>query len=228
MTISLLISRQPHGAVLLADPAGVSVEPVLAGVASQLDARRVIFPLSDRFPQRLVPPPSLMRGRHADLWHGLSEHRRDRVRLVAGPTAAFLAPLVPPDTPVLVALPDPMERRDAGRELWRSVLGAFPELDEAPDETGSGEERELWLTRIREAMSEVALVRVTDLNDLALELGASLGLSPKRSARLANVAEAAGAGGGARGDGDEPIHWLDEALYSMSRPPRTPPKRPRG
>lgn len=226
MTISLLISRQPRNAVVLADPGGVSVEPVLAGLASQLEARRLFYPLSDRLPQRLVPPPSLMRARHADLWHALSEDRRNRVRLAAGPTAAFLAPLMPPATEVLVVLPDRNEG-GAGRELWRSVLGAFPEIDEAPDEPGSDEERERWVERIRDALSGLALIRITDLSGVAMELGVSLGLSPKRSARLATAVEAAGAGGGATPERDGPMHWIDEVLYSLSRPPRTPPKRRR-
>jgi hypothetical protein len=220
MTISLLISRQPRGALVLADPAGVGAEAVLAGLASQLEAQRLIFPLADQLPQRLVPPPSLMRSRHADLWHALSEERRNRVRLVAGPTAALLAPLMPTGAEVLVALPDPGERQGSG--LWRSVLGAFPELDEVAEAPESDRDRERWLGRIREATSRLALVRVADRSDLAMEVAAALGLSPKRAARLAAAAEAGG--GPARLEG-QTMHWIDELLYSLCRPPRTPTKR---
>lgn len=223
MTISMLISRQPRSAVVLADPAGVGAESLLAGLAAQLEAERLIYPLSDRLPQRLVPPPPLMRARHADLWHALSDDRRNRVRLVAGPTATFLAPLMPTDTEVVVVLPDPDERW--GPDLRKSVLGAFPDLDEAPDDPESDDERERWLARIREATNGLALVRIADVDGLAMELGTSLGLSPKRSARLAAAAEATGGTGRpARNDGG-PMRWIDELLYSLSRPPRTPAKR---
>src|SRR5919106_429940 len=105
MTLHLFLATQPleRKTVIFADPAapampgagrsagGDSSEPVLAGLVSQLEVQHVMFPLPDQTTWRHVAPPSLMRERHADLWHALSADERTRVLLVAGPTATYLA-----------------------------------------------------------------------------------------------------------------------------------------
>jgi hypothetical protein len=218
MTLSLLLAQRPskRRPVVLADPAGASIEPLLAGLIGQLgETRRLMFPLPDETTRRHVSPASLVRSRHADLWHGLSADERIRVRVVAGPTAAYIAPLVEGGATTIVEMPDPGRIKDA----WRSVLGPFADLDEVPEEPGSEEERDRWLDRIRTATSQFEMIRAADVASLTMEVAAGLGLGPKGRERAATLATStAGDTDGPRGR-DRPGHWLDGALYELSRPP---------
>ena len=135
MTLNLLLaqSRPSHATVILADPSDAMVEAVLAGLIPQLGAvERVMFPARDdaRPPDR--SPPMLVRRKYADLWHGLSAHERDHTLLVAGPTAAYLAPLIGREVTTLVVVRDARAAIVPSGGSWPALLGPFPELDEAP------------------------------------------------------------------------------------------------
>src|SRR3954453_23253737 len=151
MPLSLILAPAPPdgGPVIFADPAGVSVEALLAGLLSQLGpAARAVFPLPDETTRRHVVPPALTRSRHADLWHALSGDERERALLLAGPTAAYLAPAVGAGVRVVVCVRDPQAAVAPPLGAWRSILGAFSSLDELPAETESEEERSSWRERI--------------------------------------------------------------------------------
>lgn len=229
MTLNLLLGPRPgeHEPVILADPAARTLEPTLAGVMGQLgDVQRVIFPLPDNLTRRQESPPSLTRDRHAALWHALSDEERTRVLFAAGPTAMYLAPAVEPEAHVLVAVSDPRCFSSESSSAWRAVLGPFPELDEIPEDSGSKQERDQWLDRVRTAVSRYELVRVGEVEDVTLRVAEAVGLGAKQAARAAAVAASAigDAYGGPRND---PGHWLDQALYSLSPPPAQRPARKR-
>lgn len=242
MTLNLVLATQPPvgTTVIFADPSDPEglprawpspdcFEPMLAGLVSQLEAQRVMFPLPDETTHRHVAPPSLLRGRHADLWHALSADERARVLLIAGPTAAYLAPVLGPGGSTVVAMRDPKQAITPPRGAWRFVLGPFPELDEVPEECPSAEERDRWLDRIRTATSQFEFVCTTDLGGLTVEVAAGVGLGPKQAARAATIAVSAGGDANGSGRRDRPAHWLDELLYSFSSPPKQQeaPKRRR-
>lgn len=246
MTLNLLLAPQPldRKVIIFADPfapasvsgaraspGGGSVEPLLAGVLSHVEAQRVMFPLPDETTQRHAAPPSLIRGRYTDLWQALSADERSRVLLIAGPTAAYLAPVLGSGASTLVAVRDPKQAMDPAWEAWRRVLGAFPELDEIPEEAGSEDERDRWFDRIRTATSQLELVRATDATGVTTEVALGVGLSPKAASNAATLAAAADAAPEGPRHRDKPPHWLDEALYSLSRtpePPRARKRRQRG
>jgi hypothetical protein len=233
MTLNLLLARQPREreTLILADPyapaassgawpspANGSVEPLVSGLVSQLSAsQRVVFPLPHETARRYVPQPSLMRSRHADLWHALTAQEHARALLVAGPTAAYLAPVVGGEPITLVAVPDPSEVAAPARGGWRFVLGPFPDLDDVPEEDAS--EDDLWLDRIRAATSQLELVRATDLEAITTEVAVGIGLGPKQAARAAAVASTAGKDRYRSRRRDTPAHRLDQLLYSLTRPP---------
>lgn len=227
MALNLLLTRRPPGrkTVIFADPAGDSVEPLLAGLFSELGAvRRVMFPSRDDTLPPDRSPPALVRRRYADLWHALSAEERARVLVVAGPTAAYLAPVIGSDAATtLVAVGDPKEAPAPEWGAWPCVLGPFPELDEVPQVAGSKQERERWLDRIRTATSELELVRASDLAGITKQVAAAVGLGPQRAARAGTAAASFGANGFSRGD--EPPHWLDELLYSLSKSLKQQPEK---
>ena len=253
MTLNLFLARRSseRKTVIFADPAalgnvpgvwrsaGGSLEPVLSGLASGLNAvQRVMYPLPDDTTQRYTAPPPLVRSRHADLWHALSAEERQSVLLVAGPTATYLAPVIGAEATALVAVRDPREAILPAWGGWRSVLGPFPELDEVPEEAGSEEERDRWVDRIREATSELRLVRATDLTGITREVAAALALGPRVAARAAAAAVEVGAGADVSRHRAGLPQWLDEVLYELGRPPKqrrrrslanlTPSKTPGG
>jgi len=229
MTLNLLLSRRRHAGnpVILADPTGESIEPAVAGLISELgDIQLVVFPLPDDTTRRHSAPSSLTRSRHADLWHALRTDERSRVLLAAGPTAAFLAPVMGPDAKTVVAVCDPRKASAGG--AWRAVLGPFPELDEVPEEAGCEKERDRWLSRVRAATSRLELVRGADIAPLTRTVAAELGLGPKAAARAATAAASAGTAGDGSRKRDKPAHWLDEMIYSLtSAPNEEPPPRSR-
>jgi hypothetical protein len=195
---------------------------LLAGLTAQLgEIHQVMFPLPDDTTQRHLAPPPLIRSRHADLWHALSTDERTRVLLVAGPTAGYLAPAVEGGATTIAAMPDPRQAIAPGVSAWRSILGAFPELDEVPEEAGSEEERDRWRNRIRAATSQIELVRATDLAGITRRVATGVGLGPKAAARAATAAAPADAHGDGNGSPhrDKPAHWLDELIYSLTSPP---------
>lgn len=228
MTLNLLLSRRraDGDAIIFADPLEGGIEPVLAGLVSQLgDVHRVMFPLPDETTRRHVPPPSLLRRRHADLWHALSEDERSRAVLIAGPTAAYLAPVLGPSARTFVAVRDPREAAGPVAGAWRPVLGPFADLDDVPEAVESDAERDEWVDRIRAATGGLDLVRVSDIAGVAAEVAGRLGLRPRAVAAAASVAaaEAEDVGDAPRRDGS--VDWLDEALFSLSSPPE--PQLPR-
>jgi hypothetical protein len=216
MTLNLLLAAEPveGDAVIFADPSAVVVEAVVAGLVPQLEVQRLMFPLPDETTRRHVPAPSLLRGRHADLWHALSAEERARALLLAGETAAYLAPVLKPAAGTLVAVPDPQEAPGA----WRSVLGAFAELDEVPEEAGSEAERDRWLDRVNTAAARLTLVRDPDPADVTLEVAARLGLGPKQAKRAATATGSAWAHRSRSRRRNGRAHWLDEHLYRLSGP----------
>jgi len=229
MTLNLLLSRRRHAGnpVILADPTGESIEPAVAALSSELGKiQHVVFPLPDDTTRRHLAPASVTRSRHADLWHALSTDERSRVLLAAGPTAAFLAPVMGPVAITVVAVCDP--RKASVEGCWRAVLGPFSELDDPPDEAGSEKERERWLSRVRAATSRLELVRGADIAPLTRTVAAELGLGPKAAARAATAAASAGTAGDGSRKRDKPAHWLDEMIYSLtSAPNEEPPARSR-
>jgi hypothetical protein len=221
MTLNLLLAPEPVETkrVIFADPVGGgSVEALLVALGAQLKVQRVMYPLPDETARGYVPAPSLMRRRHADLWQALTADERARSLLVAGPTAAYLAPVLGEEATTLVAVPDPSEVTASASGAWRSVLGPFPELDEVPEEAGSEAERDRWMDRIRAATSELELVRA-EVAGITMEVAAGVGLRPKAASKAA--AAAASVVGNEEGTRPRngPQHWIDEALYSLSRTP---------
>ena len=188
MTLNLLLaqSRPSHGTVILADPSDAMVEAVLAGLIPQLGAvERVMFPARDdvRPPDR--SPPMLVRRKYADLWRGLSAHERDHTLLVAGPTAAYLAPLIGRGAPPRSSWSATRARRSCQVGLVAGSARPVSELDQAPAEPASEEEREVWRDRVRGATSPLRLVRDCSAGEITSLIGAAVGLGPKRAARAA-------------------------------------------
>src|SRR4051794_27953501 len=96
MPLSLILASAPRdgGPVIFADPAGAGVDALVAGLTPHLGpVRHAVFPLPDDTTRRHLVPPVLTRSRHADLWHALTEEERASAVLVAGPSAAHLAPV---------------------------------------------------------------------------------------------------------------------------------------
>ena len=220
MTLNLLLaqSRPSQGTVILADPSDAMVEAVLAGLIPQLGAvERIMFPARDdaRPPDR--SPPMLVRRKYADLWRGLSAHERDHTLLVAGPTAAYLAPLIGRAVTALVVVRDPRAAIVPSGGSWPALLGPFPELDRAPAEPASEKVRETWRNRVRGATSPLRLVRDCSPGEITSLIGVAVGLGPKRAARAASVADSADADTSRRPD--RTVHWLDELLYSLGASP---------
>jgi hypothetical protein len=227
VTLNLLLAADSaERKVIFADPAGGgSVEALLAALAPRLTVRRVMYPLPDETARGYVPAPALMRQRHADLWHALSADDRAKSLLVAGPTAAYLAPALGEEATTVVAVHDPGSARASG--AWRSVLGPFPELDEIPEEAGSERERDRWVDRLRAATSQLELVRA-DVAGVTVEIARRVGLGPKAASKAAAVAASAARDEQGPRSRNEPPHWLDMALYSLSRAPEQDrPRKPR-
>ena len=235
MTLNLFLARRSteRKTVIFADPAalgnvpgvwrsaGGSLEPVLSGLASELNAvQRVMYPLPDDTTRRYIAPPPLVRSRHADLWHAISRKERESVLLVAGPTATYLAPVIGAEATALVVVRDPREAILPASGGWRSVLGPFPELDEVPEEAGSEAERDRWVDRIRQATSEVRLVRATDLAGITREVAAALALGPRVAERAAVAAMEVGGEADVSRHRVGPPQWLDEVLYALGMPPK--------
>lgn len=230
MTLILLMAPDPsQGTVILADPAGgADLDRLVAGLTAALgDVRPLLFPLPDETTRRHETPAALARSRHADLWFGLSSDERSRVVLAAGPSTAYLAPVVEPDPLTIVAVRDPDDpRTPAG--AWRAVLGAFGELDEVPDAPASSAERKRWLERVSAAARQFRLLRATDPALIAGEVATAVGLGPQRAVRAARLASANGPSRRIKARRDRPVHWLDQELYALSAPPAPLPARKRG
>jgi hypothetical protein len=227
MTLTLLVAKQAPAErpVLLADPLGRIVHALLDSLTAPLGrVERLVFPLPDDTTRRHEAPPSLIRSRHSDLWHALDGDERRRVVLAAGPTAGYLGPAVEGGTTMIVAVPHPTQAAARRMSAWRSIVGAFPELDEIPDELESVTERAEWLDRLKAATSNVELIRATDTLAVATAVAAGLGLGlrPKAADRAARIASAGATRH--REEGARSTHWLDEALYSITPDRRERPR----
>jgi hypothetical protein len=222
MPLSMLVAREPmeRPPLVFADPTAVCIEPLLTALIPGLGpVHRVVFPLPDDTTRRYFAPPRLVRSRHADLWYALNEDERQRALLLAGPSAAYLTPALGAGATVIVAVSRPNAMATPGRGAWRAVLGAFPSLDELPDDVAAEEERGRWLERIRADTAALELVRTTDLDAITREVGLELGLRPKVAERAG--LEAKSAGPDPNRVRERSGHWVDEILYSLGRPPRS-------
>jgi hypothetical protein len=222
MTLSLLLNREvaTRGRLILSHPSPAGLESILSGLERQLgETERLVFPLPYETTRRHIVPPVLMRRRHADLWHALRAEEREATALVAGPTAAFLAPVVGEQATTIVAIPDPQGPGSAQAGFWRLVLGPFPELDEIPGELAVEADRDRWSELIGSAAGGLDLIRADDPASLARRVAAGLGLGQRAARRAARTTIAAME----HGSDDRPRagsgQWIDEILYSFSVEP---------
>lgn len=231
MPLTLLLAEDPRpGLVTFSNPASDDGdEDLLRGVASELRVtQRLEFPLPDASTRRRPTPPALLRRKHSDLWHGLTADERQRTVLITGPTAGLMAAPIDREVASVVALAARPAPRIRVARPWLNVLGAFPELDAIPAEQPPEPERDQWSSLVAEALARFDLLRSPDRVQVALEVGAHLGMGQKMAARVADAALA-----GARWDGpaevdrDPPASsWLQGLLLAQSRSPTSErPKR---
>lgn len=228
MALDLLLGPRPRSEVaIFANLAVDPLEALFGALAAELPVtERLTFPLPDELTARHPTPPSLMRQKHADLWQALTASERERVLLIAGPTAAYLAGQAPAAATTLIAVKPRRGATARAPAAWRDVLGPFPELDHPPSERPSRAELEDWASRIRDATRAFELILAPTQAEIATEVALALGAGPKKTARVAAAVQAASEPETERGRG-KAGDWLDELLVASSRKPKAVPERKR-